>query len=460
MNLVFEIIILILSIWIIISRSEKKLIPLAITLLCIEGSLLFYPDMPGFTTGRMVVFNAVVFCFMLRYRDTKQCWSSFPFRWQLLFILAVSFIISFYSKYNPDLLRKVGWPVFEFIGSYLMLFTAYAYSGKCTFGFLKNTLVGCTVLLTVVGLINGILRFNPYIASLDSNDIFDFANMYTHRERFRVSSLFSNPFNYGYVCLILNAIAIYLKQTKIIGKLSFCVIFFGTIFGILSCNCRTVIATYVIGVSIYLLLGSTLKRYIVYLLSVAIFYSLAYSCVPIVEQRTDQLISTFVNVKDVHVEGSSLEARATQLTGAIHLFSNSPIVGNGYDYIGKELGFYKQKISQENRKMGGYESVIFKLLIERGIIGIIAYLTFYGAILFYLMKNREYDILLTALGISLLSIYLFFSIATGELLSVPVTLFFLGIIIWQIEIKKVELFLFRINHYDTHAFGKYCDSCI
>jgi len=341
-----------------------------------------------------------------------------------------------------------------------MLFIAYAYSGKNTFRFLKNTLVGCTVLLTAAGLVNGILRFNPYIASLDSNDIFDFANMYTHRERFRVSSLFANPFNYGYACLILNLIAIYLKQTKIIGKRSFCIIFLGSIFGILSCNCRTVIVTYIIGVSVYLLLGTTLKKYAVYLLSFIIFYSLAYSSIPVVERRTDQLISTFVNVKDTHVEGSSLEARATQLAGAVHFFSKSPVVGNGYDYIGKGLGFYKQKISKQNRKMGGYESVVFELLIERGLIGIVAYLLFYGSILFYLMKNRKYDITLTASGISLLTVYLFFSIATGELLSVPVTLFFSGIIIRQIEIKKIELFLFRIDRYDTHAIGKYCDSCV
>jgi len=167
-----------------------------------------------------------------------------------------------------------------------------------------------------------------------------------------------------------------------------------------------------------------------------------------------------VDIKDMQVKGSSLEGRLVQLLGAFHLFSNSPIVGNGYDYIGKGLGFYKQKISKQNRKMGGYESVVFKLLIERGLIGIVAYLAFYGSVFYYLIKNRKYDITLTALGISLLSIYLFFSIATGELLSVPITLFFTGIIIRQIEIKKFESFLFKINRYDTHAFGKYCDSCI
>lgn len=110
--------------------------------------------------------------------------------------------------------------------------------------------------------------------------------------------------------------------------------------------------------------------------------------------------------------------------------------------------------------MGGYESVIFVLLIERGIIGIAAYMVFYGSVLFYLIKNRKYDTTLTALGISLFSIYLFFAIATGELLSVPVTLFFSGIIIRQIETKKLESLLFKIDRYDTHAIGEHCDSCI
>lgn len=427
MNLIFKLIILCLFFWIFISKGDRKLIPLVFTLLCVESSLIFIPSVAFLHGGRMAVFNALIFCSLFRYEEMKKYWNGFPFKWQLLLMLVSSFIIAFFSKYISDLQHRISQPLFEFMDSYLLFFIAYVYSRRNSFCSLKNTLVICTIILTIIGIINGILRFNPYIALIEADNIFDFAHMYTHRERFRISSLFSNPFDYGYTCLILNMITIYLKQMKIIGKWQFSILFLGSFWGILFCNCRTVVIVYVIGISIYYLVAVSLKRHMAYFLLFIIFYSITYISIPIVEHKTNQIVSAFTNFKGEDVKGSSLNLRTIQLTGSFLFFQKSPIVGNGYNYIRDKLGWGKQKISKQNRKMAGYESVIFKLLIERGIIGIVAYLLFYGSILFYLIKNYEYDIYLGALGIAILSMYMFFAIATGELSSVPITLVCLGI---------------------------------
>lgn len=445
MKLDFELIILCLFFWILISKKDKKLIPVVITLLCVDGLILFIPDMPFFHSGRMAIFNALIFCSLLQYGNMKNSWSYFPFKYQLFFILVTSLIIGFFSQYIPDLQHRITKPLFEFTGSYILLFIAYFYSGNNTFNTLKKTFLICAILLTLVGIINGIFRYNPYIDLVDSiypSGILDFAHMYTHRERFRISSLFTNPFDYGYVCLLINVIAIYLKQTNKIEKYMFCILSICSFFGIVFCNCRTIIIVYIIGISIYFILSSKLNSYITYMLLFVIVYSIAYINIPIVEKKTDQIVSVFVDSQGKYVKGSNLNMRATQLLGSIYFFKQNPIVGNGYDYIADGLGWRKQQISGKTGKMAGYESIIFILLIEKGIIGIISYLLFYGSILFYLIKNRKCDVYLTALGVAIFCIYIFFSIAAGELLSVPITLVFLGIIVKQIEIKRLTYLSF------------------
>lgn len=232
---------------------------------------------------------------------------------------------------------------------------------------------------------------------------------------------------------------------KIIEKWQFFILFLGSLFGILFCNCRTVVIVYVIGISIYHLIAVSLKRQMAYFLLFTIFYSTTYISIPIVEHKTNQIVSAFTDFKGEEVKGSSLNLRTTQLTGSFFFFQKSPIVGNGYNYISDKLGWNKQKISRQNHKMAGYESIVFKLLIEKGIIGIVAYLLFYGSILLYLIKNYKYNLYLGALGIAIFSTYMFFAMATGELLSVPITLVCLGIIIKQIEIKKNERWLCHIH---------------
>ncbi len=443
MNLLFGLIILSFSFYGCISKGDKKLIPLVCVLLCFVNRILLIPDTPFFHSGRMAIFSVLIFCAVLQYSSTKKIWDGFPFKYQLIFMLGVSFIIAFFSKCVPDLQHKISIPLFEFAYSYLLLFIAYLYAGNNTFKTLENILIICIILLTLAGVANWILRYNPYVALLDSvyqKGLFDFAHKFTYAERFRISSLFDNPFDYGYICLMLNVTAIYLKQVNKIKRLSFCLLFISSLFGIISCNCRTVPIVYAIGVSIYFLLTQRLNRSIAYFLIFIIFYSIAYLSVPFVENKTEQLISVVTDYRGKEVKGSSLNLRQTQLLGSLYFFKKNPIVGNGYNYINDELGWRKQKISDKNRKMAGYESIVFILLIEKGIIGIIAYLLFYGSILYYLIKNRKYDMSLAAFGIAIFSIYIFFSIATGELMSVPVTLFFLGIIVKQIEIRKVESF--------------------
>lgn len=436
MTLLLGLITLCFFFWILFSTGDKKLMPLLFVLLCIENCLLFESNIRLLHTRR-TVFLAFIFCLLFHYGEIKRYWNGFPFKLQLYLMLAASFIIAFFSECIPDWTSRISRPFFGFTGTCFIFFMAYVYSRKDSFDRFKQIFVACAILLTIAGVVNGILRYNPYIALLDTTEDIDYAHVFAHRERFRINSLFFNPFDYGYVCLILNVMAIYLKKVKIIGKRTFYTLFFCSFFGILSCNCRVVAVSYIIGILIYYLITISLESYVVYLLSFIIAFSIAYLTIPIVEQKTDQIASAFTDYRGEKVDGSSLKLRSMQLAGSFVFFKKSPVVGNGYDYIEKKL----QPQKKVARKMAGYESVIFYLLIERGIVGIITYLVLYGSILVYLIKNSKYDINLAALGMAIFSMYMFFSLATSELLAPSITHVFLGIIIKQIEIRKIESFL-------------------
>jgi O-antigen ligase len=92
----------------------------------------------------------------------------------------------------------------------------------------------------------------------------------------------------------------------------------------------------------------------------------------------------------------------------------------------------------------GIESVILAYLLERGIIGLIFWAIFYTYIFFHFWENRKKRKTLTGLGASILTLYLVFSIGTGELGSVYPTMLLLGMVMKMIESKKRRLMLYAV----------------
>jgi len=362
---------------------------------------------------------------------------------QLAVMLFVSFLISMFSVAITDLQHTITIPLFEFLGSYFLLFIFYMYAWENTFRTLIPTVAVCAVLLTVAGIVNFVLRFNPYILEMGrAFDVFLYQDYINSYERFRVNSLFANPFDYGYVCLTINMLSTYCKRKGIIGPRMFALLIICSLFGILACNCRTVIVAYVIGLSCYTFFSNKLGVFLKYSLAAVVLLALSYSFFEPVQIKTDQVLSIFSpqDTRNSLKRGSSLKMRARQLEGSYEYFMQSPVIGNGYKFIGKKLNSRQQfKTGNLDKKMWSYESVIFILLIERGIVGILTYVFLYGGLFVYMFRNLKYDRPLAGLGIAILADYLFFAVATGELSSVPITLAFTGIIIKQIELKKLRL---------------------
>ena len=143
----------------------------------------------------------------------------------------------------------------------------------------------------------------------------------------------------------------------------------------------------------------------------------------------------FFQSKDLE-SGSSVSMRETQFLSALALWQQNPILGNGFKYIFLDLDW---KNFTRTDGMAGFESIIYSLLIERGIVGIIVYVTLFLSIFIYYYKNLQYSRQLSALGLSIHIFFLLFAIGTGVLDSWLNTMLLHGILIKNIELSKLSL---------------------
>jgi len=165
---------------------------------------------------------------------------------------------------------------------------------------------------------------------------------------------------------------------------------------------------------------------------------LSYNTVPAVEEKVNQVTDVFV--KDSETEGSSIQLRMSQyMYVAIH--------AEGHEWLGLGKGYWEYmhtKDPESIRDLYGVESIILQTLLERGIVGLLLWAAFYTVIFLYFWRNRIRRKKLTGLGVSILSLYLVFSIGTGELGSAYPTMLLLGSTMKMIESKERRLKLIAV----------------
>lgn len=314
---------------------------------------------------------------------------------------------------------------------FLLAYSFYACKNIKDFKAIINiSLVGLSV-MTIFGIVNYVTKNSYYVGALMSSyttsSMFDGINlgaMFKDSSRFRVNSTFMNPFDYGFMCIVLALLYSYAYLYKLIKKNLYYIALFACLFGIFTCGSRTVILTGMIASLVYMLsafhFGKTLKvSFLAVLLSL-----LAYQTIPYVNQKVDFALSALD--KNSTEEGSSVDGRAVQYAAVLYHIQDDLLFGKGYMYFTIDLGWGKGKAYAVDRDLFGLEGVAMNYLLERGIVGYLFYLVFYIILVIYLFKHRKYGIKEYALGISVLTAYFVYSNMTGELLSLQPTLLILG----------------------------------
>jgi O-antigen ligase len=306
----------------------------------------------------------------------------------------------------------------------------------------------CLIVLTVFGVLNYIDKSAMFVNALTEGKTSSvkedvaLGDVFTESSRLRVLSMFMYPFDYGFICAAILLLHLHGWYQRLESNRAFMIAIACCSFGILTCGCRIVWVSAIFSFICYSMWVFQLNRNVIYGMIAVMLLILSYNTVPAVEEKVNQMTDIFA--ENSETSGSSIQLRMSQyMYVAIH--------AEGHEWLGLGKGYWEYmhtKDPESVRGLYGVESVILQTLLERGIVGLVLWAAFYTVIFLYFWRNRIRRKKLTGLGVSILSLYLVFSIGTGELGSVYPTMLLLGFVIKAIEyrrLKKLYRLLIRLK---------------
>jgi len=254
--------------------------------------------------------------------------------------------------------------------------------------------------------------FNPYTSLITNHfGITDSADIYSTEAESRlafstagkIQSTMIHPMTYGLLlCFMFIIFSIIYSKTK--NKIYWILlVFIG--FNILISGVRTGIAALTIGFAYFLIRYRKTK--------LLIWTFVLLSGFIIVIKSNDNLSSLFSTFTDVSgsiedIKGSSISMRLYQLQGAIEEIKGYEIIGKGYGW-----NSYYQSLHGEHPTLLAFESLIFIVLCNSGIIGSLIWIIF-----FMLLFRLNRKILELKIDIFLIDtfiiVYAAYAIGTGE----------------------------------------------
>lgn len=278
----------------------------------------------------------------------------------------------------------------------------------------RNVTIGCIIIAVIYGLyLTTIPGINPYIIVLSEangeefnlayaagNSALDDNTTLSEGRLFgRISSVFSHPMSFG---LFLGFALFYLYRNKENISIWLLYIFTLLIFtDIIVCGVRSVIAASFIAIFFML----TQIRNIKLLMIIAIGSYAIWTLITYIPSLNSYL-GSMVDQASSNVQGSSTEMRLTQLYGCIQEIQETYLEGKGFGWTGYYISNYGGHPS-----MLYFESLIFVILCNSGIIGIFLWMMMGFSILKY---NNYSERPVAAMLNSLFVFYIAYACITGE----------------------------------------------
>ena len=353
------------------------------------------------------------------------------FLWRLLLLVSFSALLAaLTSQYSgiTDTIKS------ELLFKYFAL--AYAFWAVKDEKSLKPVLqvsIYCLIVLTLFGVLNYTDKSAAFVNALTegkTSKIFEdvaWGDVYTENDRFRVQSMFKSAFDYGYICAAILLLHIHGWYRHLESKRAFVIAIICCSFGILTCGCRIVWVGVILSIACYSMWVFHLNKNVMYGIIAMMLMIMSYYTIPAVEEKVNKVTDIFV--ENSETEGSSIQMRMSQFTYVL-------IYTEGHEWLGLGKGYWGHTFNEDPesvRGLQGVESVILGYLLERGIIGLFLWAAFYTIIFRYLWRNRNKIKVITGLGSSIFTLYMVFSIGTGELGSVYPTMLLLGFVIKAVE---------------------------
>ena len=356
---------------------------------------------------------------------TIRTLSSPPVKYSILFILISCILIGLFdTRVGPvtGLLRGIT----NFISSYFLFYVGWLsvskgdmnrlYDGRENDGnaLFFRKILPITIIVTLYGLFTVFLSSNPVLDSIGLEDRFfseDMADEGNYRA-FRVTSFCVSSSVYGITCAILFLCSFSLIRYRTFLQ-TFAIIMLA-LNALLSAT-RAAIIPFLFGLCLFVLLNKKPNTVFKYVIILIIFLAVTVPLVSIVSpsvanyfgQMTESIVDVISPSGSGGAEfgGSSVDARAMQIAGAMQYLKEKPLFGHGFAYY-SEVIFN----GDQDETLLGMESYLCFIGVEYGIIYFIAVLMFYISCLSYFVRNRHTCKLYSDLGITVICMFILFLI--------------------------------------------------
>ena len=289
------------------------------------------------------------------------------------------------------------------------------------------------VLMTVVAYANYASGVSFLVDELYDETLVDYD--FITAERFRVQATFVNPFDYGFICVLLALLHLYayidhLESPAICAVSQLC-----CIFGVFTCNCRTIWFCYLVCLPVFVLAlirDKKLKASI--LLGALVLAVLAFMLIPQFRKMFVWIASIFDPTSVT--KGSSLAMRLVQLATVFYYIQGAFLFGRGVYFFNIDMGWENGSLMAADSDLYGLEGIYLNLLLERGFVGLFIFIAMMVLLIVFIVKHRKLGRRVYALGLSVFILYLTFCFMTGELSSTMPSFLILGYVIAVLDKRR------------------------
>lgn len=343
---------------------------------CLLILFIWFPTLIMFRLGKIPIiptFTFIIFAMLFVKQNYKLYLLRYPFLFPSI-ICIISYSLSYWFGVGERHISLLANAFSSFLLPYL-LWRMYIPTVSNR-NFMQKQLIIYLFILSVYGLVEALTGTNIIAQALYHYGIIenltDSMRYGLHRAQSLTmwSSVFGSACGLGMVFLLNSAFRGYLKIDKHLYTL-----FAFLLMGVVTSGSRTVIAmTCIALLSVLPFIRRHIKAFIPLLLTLFLLFIIVGSSI------LSEVIDSFINHEDAG--GSSLEMREMQYEAALWFFQLNPVLGNG-------LGFIGEAISADEKLLGG-ESIIFKTLIDRGIVGMVSLIILGVYVLAVLVKRKMY----------------------------------------------------------------------
>lgn len=315
-----------------------------------------------------------IFYYKGLFKNFKRNFKKFPLHWYYVFAILSLLCSSIFSIIPfTSLITSL---IFYLISDFLipiMFFILYNRYQNIIYLYLKWSMIIFSI-TAIYGIVEFLIGQNIILDYIINNVPEDqlLGKLYLGGERLglrRINSLYVSPNNIIYGAFIASLANAY-NLSHHGKKLKYVTIFtFLALFVVILANSRTVlISSLIILFPVFVLSKQSIKY-------VTISVLILFIAAPFLLQYIANITSVFASSHSSQaIEGSSFDMRLEQLAASYLLFIKSPIFGNGF----QSVNYFLSDEGGMAYVLRGAESIWFVLLIERGILGLIAYLSMFA----------------------------------------------------------------------------------